>query len=310
MDLDYLRCFLIVAEEMNLTRAAGRLEIAQPHLTRLIHRLEEELGFLLFDRSNKRQLAFTPAGEAFRAEIVPLLSQYDHVVQVAQRISRGEVGKLVVGYTGAAMLSVLPAILQEWRQRCEAEVIARDVSTTARSALLRALREGHLEVALVLSADDAPGIAHECVCQAPLRVVLPATHPLTRLEAIPLAALEKETWLWFPRHLYPSFYDDIIALCHQAGFHPQIEHLGSQAQAAVSLVAAQAGISLLTQWSEQSLPHQAIVYRPLVDVTYQAELHVLWRKEERSPLVQAFLQVVREVSEKLDHPSEQKETSE
>ena len=232
---------------------------------------------------------------------MPLLSQYDHVVQVAQRISRGEVGKLVVGYTGAAMLSVLPAILQEWRQRCEAEVIARDVSAD--------YAPGHLEVALVLSADDAPGIAHECVCQAPLRVVLPATHPLTRLEAIPLAALEKRRGSGFPG-TDPLFYGDIIALCHQAGFHPQIEHLGSQAQAAVSLVAAQAGISLLTQWSEQSLPHQAIVYRPLVDVTYQAELHVLWRKEERSPLVQAFLQVVREVSEKLDHPSEQKETSE
>lgn len=296
-ELYALRCFVIIAEELHMTRAAQRLQIAQPNLTRIIRSLEEEVECALFDHSNKRHLALTPAGHAFLQEVVSLLAQYDHAVQVAQQISRGEPHKLVVGYTAAAIFSVLPTILQAFQHRCQAEVTMHDVSTTGRVPLIRALREGRLDVAFVLGSDDVAGIAHEWVCQAPLRVVLPVSHPLARLETISLTDLSKEPWVWLPRHIYPRLYDEVIALCQQAGFHPRIEHIVPQAQAIVSLVAAHTGISVVTQWTEQCLPQQGVVYRELSDVIYQAELQVLWRVQEASPFVDTFLQVVRAVRE-------------
>lgn len=296
-ELYALRCFVTIAEELHVTRAAQRLQIAQPNLTRIIRRLEEEVGCALFDRRNKRHLALTPAGHTFLQEVEPLLTQYDHAVQVAQEISRGEPPKLVVGYTAAAIFSVLPTILQTFQQSCQAEITARDVSTMACGVLLRALREGRLDVAFALGIEEVPGIAHECVCQAPLRVVLPASHPLARREAILLSDLAQEPWVWLPRHLYPHLSDELTMLCQQAGFRPHIAHTVSQAQAIVSLVAAHAGISVVTRWSEQGLPQQGVVYRPLADVTYQAKLQVLWRVQEASPFVHAFLQVVRAVRE-------------
>src|SRR5581483_2788937 len=109
MDIQHLHVFVIIAEEMHLTRAAERLHVAQPHLTRLLHHLEEELGFCLLDRSNKRQLALTPAGEIFLARITPMLKQYEEAVQGARRVAQGEAGKLVVGYTAPAMFTgILP----------------------------------------------------------------------------------------------------------------------------------------------------------------------------------------------------------
>ena len=273
--------------------------MAQPNLTRVIHRLEEEIGCALFDRSQKRFLALTPAGQIFLQEIEPLLAQYDHAVQVAQQVSRGDPPQLVVGYTAAAIFSVLPEILQKFQRRCRIQVSARDMSTTGRTALIRALREGRLDVAFVLGGEHVSGIAHELVCQAPLRVVLPADHALAKLEAVPMADLSQEPWVWLPRYLYPRLHDDVMALCQQAGFHPDIKHIASQAQTMVSMVAAHAGIALVTRWSEQGLPQQGVVYRPLAEVTYQADLQMLWRVQDTSPHIHAFLQVARSVRRRI-----------
>jgi DNA-binding transcriptional LysR family regulator len=272
--------------------------MAQPNLTRLLHNLEEDLGFPLFDRSNKHRMALTPAGQTFLARITPMLEQYEEAVQIAQRISRGEVGKLVVGYATTAMLSILPVILHAYRQSYESELVMHDLSTRAYQTQLQALRKGQIDVAFLIRPEPVLGIAQEWVSRASLRVVLPASHALAKREAIPMAALAGETWVWYPRSSFPRLYDDAMALCQQAGFHPRIEHIVTQTQAIVNLVAAQAGISLVSQWSEQNLPHPSVVYRPLLDVTYQAELQVLWRKDDDSKLLQTFLQVVREVRER------------
>src|SRR5579862_3564142 len=117
MDLDALRSFIVIVEEQHITRAAERLQMAQPNLTRLIRKLEEELGFALFDRSNKRRFALTPAGRAFLDEMTRLLPQYDQAVRNARRVAQGEREKLVIGYVPAAMVShLLPLAVQEFER--------------------------------------------------------------------------------------------------------------------------------------------------------------------------------------------------
>ena len=148
----------------------------------------------------------------------------------------------MLGYTSAAVFSVLPPILQQYRQH--SEIIARDLSTTSHSSVMQALREGRLDVVLFPALDEKiPGVAHVCVATSPLCVVLPNDHPLTSLEAVPLAALAEETWISTPRHLLSRLSDAFLALCQQAGFEPQMGPAASQAHAVVSLVAARAGIA-------------------------------------------------------------------
>ncbi|MBO0781665.1 MAG: LysR family transcriptional regulator [Ktedonobacteraceae bacterium] len=301
MDFRCLRCFVIVAEELHVTRAAQRLQMAQPALTRLIHRLEEDVGTSLFDRSNKRQLLLTPAGHTFLHRITPILEQYEEAVQVTQRVAQGEGGKLVVGYVALAMSTVLPAILQIYQQYPEVELITSDLQTRSLSTQLKALREHRLDVALCYTPSDERGVAHECIVRAEWVVAFPKHHSLAHLEAIPLAALSHEAWIWFKRSSHPQVYDAFLFLCRQAGFEPRIVDTSSQhPNSVINLVEAGVGIALVSEWTRHRLPVPGVVYRPLLDASYAVELHLLWRKGERSPLVQRFLQVAREVSAKQD----------
>jgi DNA-binding transcriptional LysR family regulator len=297
MDLHHLHCFALTAEELHVTRAAERLQMAQPSLTRIIHSLEEELGFALFDSTNKRQLVLTPAGQVFLDGIAPLLSQYEQTVQVARRVGQGEVGKLVVGYTGAAMFSILPAILQAYQPSPEAELISRDISTHSLRTQLQALREHQLDVAFLFAPLNARGIAHEYVCRGSIVVALPVTHPLVSQDAILLSTLSKEAWVWIIRQNHPQMYEIKMSLCRQAGFEPHIAQMVYQPHAMISLVGFGTGVALVSSWLSQGIAHPQVVYRSLLNVGFSPELHILWRKDDRSPLVQKFLQVVRGVRE-------------
>lgn len=295
MDVRHLHAFVIIAEEMHLTRAAERLHIAQPHLSRLLHHLEEEVGFCLLDRSNKRQLALTPAGETFLQQIIPVLTQYEEAVRVARRVSQGEGGKLVVGYTAIAMFSgVFPTLIQIYRRSPEVELFPRDISTASRQMVLNMLRDGRLDVMFLPNASPEPGLACELVSTASLVVALPANHPLASQQAIPLAALSQEAWIRSPRSLNPRWYDDVSLLFQQAGFEPQVVQLTPQPHTLVSQVAAGLGLTIMSTWTQQHLPHPNVVFIPLQGCDYILAFHVLWRKEDRSPLLQTFLQVLRE----------------
>jgi DNA-binding transcriptional LysR family regulator len=290
MEIFHLRCFAVIAEEMHMTRAAEQLQIAQPSLSRIIRGLEEELGFMLFDRSNKRRFALTPAGETFFQQIIPLLQQYEDAVQVAKHVAQGEGGKLVVGYTPLAMFNgVLPALIQIYQGSPEVELLPRDVSAVSRQVVLRMLRDGRLDVALLPHGSEEPGLACELVSATSLVVVLPANHPLADQPAIPLAALAQEAWIQPSRSLNPRWHDDLAHLFQQAGFEPRVIQWTPQAHTLVSQVAAGLGLAILSTWTQQHLPHQGVVYRPLQDCEYALGFHALWRRNDRSPLMQTFL---------------------
>ncbi len=296
MDIQHLRTFVIIAEEMHLTRAAERLHVAQPHLTRLLHHLEEEVGFCLVDRSNKRQLTLTPGGEIFLHQITSLLKQYEEAVQTAKRVAQGEGGKLVIGYTALAMFSgVLPALLQAYQRYPEVALLPRDISTASRQMVLNMLRDGRLDVAFLPTTSEEPGLARELISTASLLVALPANHPLASQPAIPLAALSQEAWIRAPKWINPRWDDDVSHLFQQAGFEPRVVQLTPQPHTQVSQVASGLGLAILSTWTQQHIPHQGVVFLPLLGNDYRLELHVLWRDEDHSALLQTFLHSVREV---------------
>jgi DNA-binding transcriptional LysR family regulator len=297
MDLRHLQYFVTVAEEMNITKAAERLGMAQPPLTRIIHGLEEELGVQLFDRS-MRQITLTPAGNVFLERVSLMLTQYQEAVQLTQQISRGEKGRLCIGFTGAAIYSILPDIVRVYSERFpDTEIVLRDLSLLSQRARMQALHEHHIDIAFLSAPPAEQGISREQVFECPLVVILPITHPLTREVAVPLEALAEEAWIWSPRRKHARVCNQILHFCQRAGFEPRIVQTVNQFHAGVSLVASGVGIMVAEGWTRgQQLMRDRVAYRPLKDVTWRVDLQMLWRANEKTSLLEAFLRVAREVS--------------
>nr|BBH85403.1 LysR family transcriptional regulator [Thermosporothrix sp. COM3] len=295
MDLRHLQYFVIVAEEMNITRAAERIGIAQPPLTRLIHHLEAEVGAQLFDRS-KRQIVLTEAGKVFLERVTPLLKQYQETVRLTQRVSRGEKEQLVLGYTSSVLYSILPDLVRVHRERYPSvELVLRDLAPLSFKAMVQALYEKRIDIAFMSYPPTAEGISRENLLGCPLAVLLPASHSLAAQEAIPLAALAHEPWILCANtRKKPQPCAELLEQCREAGFEPQIVQSTNQVHALVSLVAAGIGISILPAWPR--IPLDGVVCRPLQGLSLIADLQMIWSASEPTTTLQQFLQVAREVS--------------
>jgi DNA-binding transcriptional LysR family regulator len=301
MELRHLRYFVAVAEEMNFSRAAERLYIAQPPLTRLIHALEAELGIELFER-RKRQISLTPAGEAFLDQAYVILAQCEEAVQMAQRISRGEIGQLRVGFCETAICSFLPEAIRLYEELFPGvRVLLRNMTPVRVQEQVRALQEHRLDVVIAAAHSQKPDIDTERILSCPLMIALPETHPLSECEIVPLSALAEETWILLARHLNPAQHELCLRLCRQAGFEPRVIRPCSSVHVGLSLVAAQCGVALGSA-PLQRLRWQGVIYRQIQPAS-SIDFYLMWRREETSALIPAFLSKAREVSTRFSLPS-------
>jgi len=289
MELRHLRYFITVAEELHFGRAAQRLHIAQPPLSQQIRQLEEELGVVLFHRT-KRSVQLTDAGQVFLEEAKQVLIQAAQAVQAAQRASRGEIGQLVVSFVSSAAYNVLPKILQAFRARFPEVNLALHELTTDKQ--LQGLRDGWIDVGFLRPPIEDDTLSLATIFQESLVVALPEIHPLSRQPQVPLKALINEFFILFPRPLGPKLYDQIVGLCQQAGFSPNVVQEAIQMQTIVSLVAAEIGIALVPA-SVQNLQRRGVIYKAIQEATPKAEIAVIWRSNDLSSVLHQFLSVVR-----------------
>lgn len=289
MELRHLRYFITVAEELHFGRAAQRLHIAQPPLSQQIRQLEEELGVILFHRT-KRSVQLTDAGQVFLEEAKQVLIQAAQAVQAAQRASRGEIGQLVVSFVSSAAYNVLPKILQAFRARFPEVNLALHELTTDKQ--LQGLRDGWIDVGFLRPPIEDDTLSLATIFQESLVVALPEIHPLSRQPQVPLKALINEFFILFPRPLGPKLYDQIVGLCQQAGFSPNVVQEAIQMQTIVSLVAAEIGIALVPA-SVQNLQRRGVIYKAIQEATPKAEIAVIWLSNDLSSVLHQFLSVVR-----------------
>lgn len=292
MELRHLRYFLVVAEELHFGRAAARLHMTQPPLSQQIRELEDELGVLLFQRT-KRRVQLTAAGWAFREAARQILEQAEQAVRTAQRVHRGEIGSLTVGFVGSAMAGIFWEILLAFRTRFPKVELTLQELTTGQQ--VQALRERRIDVGVLRPPIGEEDFVLETICREAFVVVLPSTHPLAAQRRIPLRALAHETVVLVPRDLEPGVEDDTVEFCHRAGCYPQRLPGATQMLTVIGLVAAGMGLSLLPA-SMRTLRGKGIVYRPAQDRMPPADLTVAWRRDNASSVVQAFLGVVQEVT--------------
>ncbi len=299
MELRHLRYFVAVAEELNFRRAAERLVMAQPPLSQQIRDLEEELGVLLFDRTH-RQVQLTVAGQVFLEETYHLLAHVDRAKGRAIRASKGELGQLTIGYTSFVHCPLFRIMLQQYRARYpDVDIVLRDLVTIEQ---MKQLDTNALDISFAthtsfaLPSLEETQLAQQHILREPVVAVVPRTHPLAGHSPLPFVALAGESWIWFARQYDPTTYDYMTRLCEQAGFRPHVTQEVNQLQIVIGLVAAGLGVGLVTA-STQGLSSQDVEYLELVEPTPKAEFSVVWRKDDASPLVQAFLAIVKEFSQ-------------
>ncbi len=287
MELRHLRYFLAVAEEQHFGRAAARLRIAQPPLSRQIHDLEAEIGAALFVRSN-RGVSLTAAGDALVLHARRVFEALDLGVREAKRADAGETGRLVVGYLASLTYSGITELLRAFRaKRPGVEIALREMPPQDQIA---ALRDEAIDVGFVRAPVDDAAIAHQLVRRETLVVALPAGHALARKKRIALGLLSKEPFVIFPRRRGQAFFDQLMLLCRDAGFIPKIVQEAPQLDV-VSLVAAGFGVSIVPD-SIRNVGGHGFVLRPIVG-SPSADLLVAWRVDDRSPALAEFLSFVR-----------------
>ena len=287
MELRHLRYFVAVAEDRHFGRAAARLRMSQPPLSRQIQALEAELGFPLFDRT-RRRVDLTSAGETLLGHARRIFEAVDLAIHETQRASRGESGRIVVAYPSTFAYSGLPELVRAFRGKFPSvELVLRELAPQLQ---LDALRDGLVDVGFVRAPVDEPGLTTELVRSEPLVAALPSGHPLATRKTIPLGLLAKDPFVLFPRVRGPAYFDHLLRLCHDAGFTPRIVQEAPQLDI-VSLVAAGLGVSILPA-SIRKFRRAGIVLRPLVGGP-RTELLVVWSSRSRSAVLREFLDVVR-----------------
>jgi DNA-binding transcriptional LysR family regulator len=293
MELRHLRYFLAVAEQLNFTRAAKQLHIAQPPLTQQIKALEAELGVTLIDRSAYR-IALTPAGKAFAVEVSRILGDVRNAALTAQRAEKGASGRVRVGFTESASFNPLvTSTFRRYRSRFpELEVSLEEHPSTVLAA---ALREDRLDVAFLRPPlADNSGLVMNIMEKEEMVVAMPRSDRLARRRSVKLNELANHDFILYPRALRPGLADAVVTACEQAGFRPKVCQYAPQLSSTINLVAASLGISIVPK-SMQAMQARNVSYVRLSGLPVTAPLSIAYRDGERSFLLRGFLDIVREM---------------
>lgn len=288
MELRQLRYFMAVAEELSFVRAAKRVGISQPPLSRQIANLEAKIGTPLFNR-NKHGVTITEAGIVLHQELQDALPRLDGAIKAAQRAAKGQIGTLTLGFGGSAVYTFTPALLRRFRRNFpDVELTLRNVPVTSQ---LDALLDQRIDIGFIILPVDNDAIATKILLRDKLTVALPSGHPLTRRKTVSVDELSDLDFLVFPRSRNFGFYNKVIDLCTKAGFMPNIVQEISPLESQIGLVAAGVGVAIVPSVA-QKFRLTEVEFRPLRERAAYVEFAMAWRKTNASPAVRAFIDVV------------------
>lgn len=295
IELRHLRHFVALAEEGHFGRAAERVFVVQQALSSSIRNLEEEVGVPLVARTTRR-VELTPAGAAFLVGARATLSQAERSVELARRAARGEVGRLAVGFVSGLAFGGLPDIVRAFREQFPGVAVElQELNAQEQEAALRA---GTIDLGLMLLPVRDPGLDWSALWHQPLVAALPAGHPLARRRRLKIGDLAGEDFVFFPRQVRATYFDQVMRWCAGAGYTPRIVQEAIEVPTLLSLVAAGIGVFLPIRFFQRvSLP--GVVYRELQD-SPTVEVAAVWRRgergeSERSEVAEAFLTLARTV---------------
>lgn len=291
MELRHLRYFVAVADEKNFTRAAERLHIAQPPLSRQIQQLEEELGVDLIEKGT-RPVKLTEAGSFFHAHAQELLAKAAELKTMTQRVGKIE-RTLSIGFVASTLYGLLPRIVRRYRaQHPEVEVTFHELTTMQQ---IQALKDGVIDVGFGRVKSEDPNIRRIVLREERLVMALPAAHPrAASSDPLSLVDLQSETLLVYPKTPRPSFADQVLSVLSERAIVPLKIIEVRELQIAIGLVAAGQGVAIVPE-SVQGMKRDDVVFRALTDRHAVSPVMFSVRKLDRTEELQKMLAVIYDV---------------
>ena len=282
MELRHLRYFATVAEELHFRKAAERLFIAQPGLSRQIRQLEQELGLELFVRHN-RKVELTAAGRYFQQRVNEILRDLEGAIVNVKLIADGLRGELRVGYIGSAMQRAIPDLmLSVNRDYPDIRFVLREMDNPQQ---LEALLQGEIDLGFVRMERVPPPLATKTLLEDTFSLVLPEQHPVTSENFKDLKQLKEEPFILFEPSYSESYYQNVMRLFDAAGFSPKLSHSTVNASSIYRLVSAGFGLSIVPSVLSERYDMRV----KFIELTASAErtsLRMVWNEERKNPLLE------------------------
>lgn len=294
MELRHLRYFVAVGEEQHYGRAAARLRLAQPALTRQIQDLEEEIGFQLFDRL-PRGVRLSSGGKSFLEDARRILQQVDEARMRASQVARGQSGTLRVGFVeSVSWHGAVPDSFREFRRKQpNAELQLNPLSSQGQ---LESVLSGRIDAGFAhFVAKGDRVLAKLQVTVNRLVLAMPTAHPFAKLTALRLRDLKEANFIFFPRRLSAAFYDQIMRECFKGGLiAPNIVQEGVDEATILSLVSCGLGVAFVNEAVRWRCP-KGVALLPVTDLNVAIPLTLIWKRDNVSPLLANFVTLVRQM---------------
>lgn len=292
-DLGQLRCFVAVADELHFGRAAARLNMTQPPLSRQIQILERILDVQLIARSS-RSVKLTPAGQSFLPEARHILGLAESSALLVKRVARGKAGALKVGFTAASAYSYLPKLVAACRD--ELPDVALSLKEMVSGDQLKRLLSGEIDVGLMRPPMPPAGLCSFRVTAEPMLAALPKGHPLARQPSVRLEQLSADPFIMYAPYEARYFHDLVVELLSRGGLSPNYVQYLAQIHSILALIHSGVGISIVPQAAD-NLQFRGVVLRPIaLQKPVLAELFIVWREQSPNPAVPILLDVARKMA--------------
>ena len=289
-ELAQLRCFATVATELNFRRAAERLNMTQPPLSRQIQLLEHALGVALFTRST-RSVVLTAAGRAFFIEAQHLLERAEQAAVAAKRFAQGDIGSVSISFVGSAVYEFLPKVLAEARlNQPQVKIALSEMNTAQQHEALRARR---IDLGIDRAPLLQPGYQSECLVREPFVLAVPSGHPLATAAQVEVQDLAGVPFLMYSHSAYPPFNELLTGLFRSAGVAPEyVQWLGSSLTI-LALVNASMGLALVPRCAT-NVVFREVTFRDIdLGEGIQSELHLVWRSDNDNPACLMLIDGIR-----------------
>jgi DNA-binding transcriptional LysR family regulator len=296
-ELNHLRSFVVVAEELHFGRAATRLHLTQPPLSRQIQLLEHQVGAQLLDRSN-RNVRLTPAGRAFLPDARAILRLAESASLSARRISSGEEGSIAIGFTASSGYRFLPGLIVVCREQLPGmELILKEMVTMEQ---VEALASGRLDVALLRPHAATADFETHCVSREPLVLALPENHPRAGGPLPKLEDFDHEPFLTYSPIEARYFHDLVAGTFSRVGVHPDYNQYVTQIHTILALVRAGIGAALIPE-AATTLRFEGVTFRSLQRLrpAKPVELFMAWKRDNDNPVLAKVLELSCEYSRPL-----------
>ncbi|WP_036151715.1 LysR family transcriptional regulator [Maribacter forsetii] len=288
IELRHLTYFLAVAQELHFRKAAEKLFISQPGLSRQVKQMEEILETQLFER-NKKKVALTPAGHYLKKEVEYILNHLEKVERQLKLVGDGNSGELRIGFLGSAMQQVIPKLLLQIKDVYPK--VKTSLEELSNIAQVDAVLNDQLDMGFVRVSRVPSTLEMKTVFTDTFSLVLPERYPMLTREFDGMERFAKEDFILFSQAYSPLYYDTIMSICKDAGFVPKVSHKSVHAHTIFKLVENHMGIAIVPT-SLQNGFQMKVKFVELNDIPQRAELSVIWKKEHTNPVLKNCMELL------------------